>query len=130
MVEEGSAPFRLSILSSRPQQKPIQLDDGTTVMGYAKGTRTLRSIEAAFLDAWQAGHNEDGTRKSSKAFQDSLTQMIMAVVPNLTYFDADSMSDGEVMELLEYLGWWSRTSEGEDEDPPVQAPTMDTLLQQ
>lgn len=126
---DTAAPFRLSLIDSRPQQKPIQLDDGSVMHGYSKGKRTLRSVEAAFLDAWKTGHNDDGTQRSQSEFDESLTQMMMAVVPQMTHEDADSLNRDEIWQLLMYLGWFTRT-DGDDVggvgDPQTMAPTTDT----
>ena len=130
-------PFRLSLVDSKPQQKPIQLDDGNVLYGYSKGDRrrVLRSVEAAFLDAWKTGHHEDGTQRSTAEFDESLTQMIMAVVPQMTHEDADSLDRTEIWQLLEYLGWFKRVTDGTDvdteptstdSDPQTIAPTTGT----
>jgi len=132
------APFRLSLIDSKPQQKPIQLDDGNVLYGYSKGDRrrVLRSVEAAFLDAWKTGHHEDGTQRSAAEFDESLTQMIMAVVPQMTHEDADSLNRTEIWQLLEYLGWFKRVTDTDVDtdattgdgvsDPQMMASTTDT----
>jgi hypothetical protein len=125
---DSVVPFRLSLIDSRPQQKPVQLDDGSVMHGYSKGKRTLRSVEAAFLDAWKTGHNDDGTQRSQSEFDESLTQMVMAVVPQMTHEDADSLNRDEIWQLLVYLGWFTSTDDGAggEVDPQTMALTTDT----
>lgn len=121
-----AAPFRLSIVDTRPQQRPIQLDDGSVIHGYVKGKRTLRSVEAAFLDAWRTGHNEDGSQRTQSEFDESLTQMVMAVIPQMTHEDADSLDRNEVWQLLEYLGWFTKVQD--DTDPKTATTTATTTM--
>lgn len=120
--------FRLDLSDETPEQKPVEITtrDGTrrVVKGYCSGSRALRSVESAFLAAWRIGHtstgvtdsegnvvhNEDGSiqRKivQTDRFDEAVTNMLLAVLPNMTYDEADRTTTIEAIALLKYLGWY------------------------
>lgn len=127
--------FRLDLSDATPLTKPIDLGfnaDGTRriVMAHAQGKRVLRSVESDFYAAWKIGHrvepmideagnpvlDEKGIQRTriveTAEYQEAITRMILAVIPSITYDEADAINMVEARALMRHLGWFVESGKG------------------
>lgn len=127
----------LRLLDGVPETRVV-LVAGRELRGYVRGKRCKRSVEAAFFDAWEQGRVEREMQvtdpesgeprtetymqyENRQARQHSWTLQVLAVVPGITYDEADSLNELELQTLMESLGWWVKLLRPEGDDASGEA---------